>query len=149
MPTFERTLEQVYLEVWMLKDRLERLEKANPKADHRMAHYHATEANNIYLGAMRVLGTLLQMDGQVGMRFPASNAGAVVPDPDQTYIRLIQWAVASGRMTRGEYERIVGTYPSKKLTAAHMGDDFEPVDPVTLPAGSPQPDLWPVGYRPV
>lgn len=149
MPTFERALEQAYVEVWMLKDRAERLWKADPKVDPQVTGRRADEATNIYLGAMRVLGTLLQMDGQVGIRFPASNAGAVVPDPDQTYIRLIQWAVTSGRMARGEYERVVGTYPPNKLAAAHLGEDFEPVDFGTPSAGRPGFGFRPVGYRSV
>lgn len=149
MPTFEQALEQTYTEAWILKDRMEGLEKVDPEKDRRTASWRRTEAANIYGGAMRVLGALLQMDGQIGVRHLAWPSGVLTPDPDQAYVRLLQWAAASGRMTRGEYERIIVTYPSKGLAAAHMGKDFEPIDPGKLPTGRAEPGFWPVGYRPV
>jgi hypothetical protein len=149
VPTFEQALEQTYIETWTLRDRMETLREADPRTDHRTVSWRATEAVNVYQGAMRVLAVLLQMDSQIGVRHPATASGALTPDPDQAHIRLLQWAVASGRMTRNEYQRIVVTHPSKGLAAAHMGKDFEPIDRAALPPGRAEPGFWPVGYRPV
>ena len=155
MPTFEQALEQACIEVWTLKDRMEDLKKDDPRVDHRMARYRVTEAANVYDGAIRVLGVLLQMDGQIGVELgsPANPDHRQINQVNQKQDQLNTQNAEQEQQLQATgvraSERIIVTYPSKGLAAAHMGKDFEPIDPGKLPAGRAEPGFWPVGYRPV
>lgn len=119
--TFDEALEAAYAEAWRLDENC-RKSVAQPEA----AGWNKDVAVNNQLqkfgGGRAILGALLHLDGQIGLRAFPSAYTPVVPDPHQAQVKLLEWAVGRGLIKQSEMDsRITG---QMEQVIGRIGDDF-------------------------
>lgn len=128
--TYNEALELAYAEAWRLGGVADRYESGESKvAGGAEAQKRETERMwREALGGQRVLGALLFARGEVGHMGYPGDPETFVPDIQQIWIRLMQWAIAKGYTTQDKLDEVVESYPQYVTAMEHLGEDIEHTD---------------------
>lgn len=135
--TFTEAVELLYAEAWRLGEEHDGYESGEiqvaggTEAQQRAADAAWREA----LGAQKALGVLLNARGEVGRRRNPSRPDQFHPCIQQTWIRLMQWAIARRLTTQDKLDEVVSTYPQYIHAMKSLGSDVEPADFVLFASG--------------
>lgn len=77
-----------------------------------------------YRGACDMLGVLLHLDGQIGLRRFPNAPRPVQPDPFQTSLRFMDWSLGNGYLTQAEYDKILEDNSQIAGVVGRLGEDF-------------------------
>lgn len=75
-------------------------------------------------GAHDVLGVLLHHGGEIGLRLYPAGIRAVHPDPHQVTLKILDWALVTGRLTEAEREEAIDASHMVRSVVGRLGENF-------------------------
>lgn len=131
MATFEQAVEELYAEAWEASlvysgwaDTLKKKEADAASSDLSLERIEdGLEASlQRSSGASKALGRVLALRGDVGTREFMQGRRA---EPKQTWVRLMEWAIAKGFETQEEFEATLAEHEQHRVAAANLGKNYE------------------------
>jgi len=127
--TFTEAVELAFAECWRQGEYLESIGTGKVKYGNGSEGDQETAYNNYWretLGAAKVLGALLHARGEVGVRVFPANLDEALPDSQQVWIRLMQWAIRKGLTTQAKLDEAFENAPQLKDALRYLGQDRRP-----------------------
>jgi phage gp36-like protein len=127
--TFTEAVELAYAECWRQGEHLEDIASGKVKYGDESEEDQAAAYDRYWresLGAAKVLGALLVVQGEVGTRTFPVNLDEALPDSQQVWIRLMQWGIRKGLTTQAKLDQAMEDAPQLKDALRYLGQNRRP-----------------------